>query len=236
MKKLFTLLALIGVAVALWVSGRDRLREAGNHLGVGNKTVGPIARFVYRNDPWHSAAYPLALEKMALTPDDAYLDIACGAGGLLSQALETVDHAAGLDHSQAGIDVAREANAAALEAGRLELHEGDAGDLPWEDATFDAVSNLNTIHVMEDPLPLLREAHRVLKPGGRFLLVTQSPEALEGPMWGLMRSMLVLHSDDELASMLRDVGFSAVEAYSPDGDRQVGYGIKAVVDENEASG
>ncbi len=230
MRTIIKVLALLGVGILLWFRGRDWAGYVGDHVGVGRKTTGPIARALYRHDPWHRTAYPMALEKLALAPDDTYLDIACGGGTLLSLALETVDRAAGLDHSPAAVEVARETNAAALEAGRLELREGDAADLPWDDGSFDAVSNLNTIHTMQEPRPLLREAHRVLKPGGRFLLITQSAESLEGPMWGWMRRLLVLHGDSELASMLRDVGFSEVEAYSPDGDRQVGYGIKATVE------
>ena len=45
-----------------------------------------------------------------------------------------------------------------------DVREGDANDLPWEDDTFDAVSIANAMHLIEEPMPLLREIqHRPIR-------------------------------------------------------------------------
>ena len=83
------------------------------------------------------------------------------------------------------------------------------------------------MHIIDEPMPVLREACRVLKPGGRFVAITQAREPIEGPLWAPIRSGMTLHTDAELMALLTDAGFTDIEAY-PTGDMgQLGYGVKA---------
>ena len=226
MRRLLAITLLIGVGIVLSLRGLDWLTRLGNAVGFGRKPVGPISKRFFKHDPMHASAYPIVLEKLALSPDDYYLDIACGGGKLLAAALEIVDHAAGLDHSSAAVEAARESYASEIADGRLDVREGDAGELPWEERTFDAVSIANAMHVIDDPRPVLREAFRVLKPGGRFVLITQAKEPIEGPLWAPLRRGMALYTDAELTDMLTNVGLTRVEAYATSDMGQLGYGIK----------
>lgn len=103
-------------------------------------------------------------------PEDArsLLDVGCNEGAFL-------EYAGGLWPSLrlAGVEI----NATALKEARrrlpeAELHEAPAEALPFPDASFDCVACIEVIeHVgAAYRAPALREAHRVLRSGGRFLL------------------------------------------------------------------
>ena len=55
-------------------------------------------------------------------------------------------------------------------ASRLAFETGDAKALPYEDHSFDTVFSNTILHHIPDPLPFLREARRVLRPGGALLI------------------------------------------------------------------
>ena len=120
----------------------------------------------------HGEGWRICHERLALTREDRLLDVGCGGGTFLAQALEVVDQAAGIDHSPDMVALTKENNAEAVAEGRLDVRLGDAAALPWEDATFDAESNSAALFFATDPPAVLREAARVLKPGGRFVIVT----------------------------------------------------------------
>lgn len=83
------------------------------------------------------------------------------------------------------------------------------------------------MRIIDDPKPVLRAACRVLRPGGRLVVITQAKEPLEGPLWASVRQAMTWHTDAELRTLLTTAGFSDVEAY-PTGDMgQLGYGIKS---------
>lgn len=59
---------------------------------------------------------------------------------------------------------------ALIDAGQLDLKVGDAGAMPWDAATFDAILSVHTIYFWPEPAGSLAEARRVLRSGGRFVL------------------------------------------------------------------
>src|SRR5205085_5189528 len=82
----------------------------------------------------------------------------------------------------AGLDVTPELLAVARE--RLpgaDLREGDMETLPFDDAAFDAVLGINAFQFAGDPRRALREAARVLRPGGRVVAsLFAAPERCQG--------------------------------------------------------
>jgi SAM-dependent methyltransferase len=97
-------------------------------------------------------------------PNCKALDLCCGQGNasqaLLSRGCEVI----GIDFSPAMLAFARQR---ALKAAFI---EGDAQNLPFDDAEFDiAVSNLGVCHIPDQPRALA-EARRVLRPGGKFAM------------------------------------------------------------------
>ncbi|MCC7386510.1 MAG: methyltransferase domain-containing protein [Deltaproteobacteria bacterium] len=75
-----------------------------------------------------------------------------------------------IDAADSMLEVARANIAASPHAGRIILEKRDAKNLEQPDHSFDTVYSNTILHHLPDPLPFLREAWRVLKPGGVLLI------------------------------------------------------------------
>lgn len=107
----------------------------------------------------------------------------------------------------------------AADLGRaVDLREGDASRLPWGPCSFDTVVVTLCLCSVPDPRGALTEAHRVLVPGGRLLLldhVASSAGPLRALQWLLERATVPLageHFTRRQLPLVRDVGFEVVEA------------------------
>jgi ubiquinone/menaquinone biosynthesis C-methylase UbiE len=76
----------------------------------------------------------------------------------------------GIDLAQSMLAHAEEHRRASGHDDRLEFRVGDAKALEFPDGSFDVVFSNTTLHHIADPRPVLREARRVLRPGGVLLL------------------------------------------------------------------
>ncbi len=98
------------------------------------------------------------------------LDVGCGDGTFLYLARQRYDLLHGIDIVEDRLDVAR---AWADEVGvSLDLHcmNVDLAPLPYGDEMFDAVVCIAVIEFVFDPIRLIKEMHRVLKPGAQLIL------------------------------------------------------------------
>lgn len=137
------------------------------------------------------------LDLADLEGDEVLLDLGCGRGLLLVEAAKRLPggEAVGVDRWTAK-DLSANTPAGALHNARLEgvtvhVETGDARELPFEDETFDAVVSSYVLHNIPgagDRRRAVREIDRVLKPGGRLVLVDlartdEYVAALRGAGW-----------------------------------------------------
>jgi ubiquinone/menaquinone biosynthesis C-methylase UbiE len=92
------------------------------------------------------------------------LDLGAGTGLLTVRLAKKGFQLVGIDLNSKALERARQ-NAGA-EGVEIEFQEGDGASLTWETESFDAVTSLNLLHETDDPAAVLKEAHRILKPGG----------------------------------------------------------------------
>jgi ubiquinone/menaquinone biosynthesis C-methylase UbiE len=169
-----------------------------------------------------------ALRQMTVTlaeiaAGDVVLDVGCGTGALTMAAGRVVGatgHVHGIDPSPDMIAVAR--RKATRSDAPIDYQIASVAALPFPDGTFDAVVNCLVMHHLLDDLKhrAVTEMRRVLRPGGRLLIVDFRRSKGHG---GHLPNVIHRHHHGgdahDLSGLLKSAGFSEVEV----GDTNVGF-------------
>jgi len=99
-------------------------------------------------------------------------DLGCGTGHLTRLLAPFVRRVIGVDASQAMLELAR---AHTSDLSNVDLRSGDLETLPLDNASLDAAILALVLHNVANPGIVLREAARVLRPGGRLLVLDMMP-------------------------------------------------------------
>jgi SAM-dependent methyltransferase len=178
---------------------------------------GPQARAFYRDPLYHRPNFKAILKVLGLKDDDYLLEVGCGGGAFLEDALRSGCKAAAIDHSSEMVRLAREVNREAINQNRLEIREGEADSLPYPDGTFTCAVMTGVFGFIANPLKALSEIRRVLAGGGRFVLFTGSKELRGTPAAPEpVASRLHFYEDQELEELARKAGFAEAVVERPD--------------------
>jgi SAM-dependent methyltransferase len=210
----------------------------------------------YEADRLHQGAGQLDRERSRelvarfLPPAPAtVLDIGGGPGGHACWLAAQGYRVHLIDITPLHVELARQASARQPEAPLASAEVGDARALSWPDGAADAVVLFGPLYHLTDRadrLRALREAHRVLRPGGAFLAaaISRFASALDGLCRGFLKDPqftdivrrdltdgqhrnptgrpeyfmdTFFHSPDELRSEVAEVGFAAADVYAVEG-------------------
>ncbi len=169
--------------------------------GLLGKLAGLLFRINREGNEW-------TIGLLEILPTDHVLEIGFGPGLAIQRAaaLAMRGRVAGVDFSETMLTQARNRNAAAIAAGRVELKLGDAAALPYPDDSFDKVFAANVIYFWRDPLAYLREVRRVLKPGGRLALYLIAKEDMAKFKF-TQTGVYTLYTGEEVVRLLVQAGF-----------------------------
>ena len=150
---------------------------------------------------------------LGLMPGDGVLDVACGPGNYTREFARLV----GADGLAVGIDASPTMLARAVRdtpGEGVAYVRGDAVELPFRDASFDAVCCFAALHLFAEPFVALDHMARVLTPGGRIAIFTScrmrsAPLRIVNDVIGTRSGMRVFE-EDEIVDALEARGFADV--------------------------
>jgi ubiquinone/menaquinone biosynthesis C-methylase UbiE len=189
------------------------------------------------------------LERFLPPPPATVLDIGGGPGGHACWLAARGYQVHLLDITPLHVELARQASSRQPETPLASTEVGDARALPWDAATSDAVVLFGPLYHLTDRadrLQALREAHRVLRPGGVLLAaaISRFASALDGLCRGFLKDPqfaeivwrdltdgqhrnptgrpeyfmdTFFHHPDELRGEVTEAGFAAVRVYGVEG-------------------
>ena len=125
-----------------------------------------------------AAVEAAVLEALGSKPIRDLVDLGTGTGRMIQLLGPRASRAVGLDASHAMLSVAR-ANLERAGLTGVELRQGDIYAPPFPRNAFDLVIIHQVLHYLDDPTRAIREAARLVAPGGRILVVDFAPHGLE---------------------------------------------------------
>lgn len=155
--------------------------------------------------------------KAELQPGETVLDLGCGGGIdalIASRLVGETGHVYGIDVTTQMIQLA-EQNAAQAGQANITFLEGQIERLPLSDESVDVVLSNCVINFSDDKPGVMREALRVLKPGGRFVVsdivsFAPIPEECFQPLCRIVGCTKGMSSRADYLTMMEDAGFERV--------------------------
>lgn len=153
------------------------------------------------------------LSNVDIKPTDTLLDVGCGGGRTVSRLAEKATKAQvyGIDYSADCVRWATEFNSVAVANGKVEILNASVDNLPFDEGKFDIVFAVETTYFWPDLLKGFKEICRVLKKGGRLVIINEAYTSLEfkernDAYWA--EGKMKIFSPKEFRKMLLEVGFS----------------------------
>ena len=183
-----------------------------------SKPEGLMGRLLVKSmNRFHAGLASWGTEQFGVVSPDAHiLDVGCGGGANVAQWLKKCmdGKVYGLDYSDVCVAEAKRINHDAILSGRCQIFHGSVSEIPVQDCTLDVVSAYETVYFWPDITKDFAEVCRVLKPGGRFLIVNEiSGENESEKKWEGMVKGLKLLKPAQYNQVLQNAGFSHVETF-----------------------
>ena len=187
-----------------WITDRRARRPSGE-----------MSRDVYRNPTHHWPNFLAMLDVLNLGPSDNLLEVGCGGGAFLHEALKSRCIASAVDHSPDMVKLATEQNQESIARGKLKISVSEADSLRFPDKTFTCAVMTGVLGFLPDAPRTFKEVFRVLANGGRFVTFSGSKQLRGTPAAPEpMASRLHFYEADEIENMAQRAGFKEAKVKS----------------------
>ncbi|MBN2040449.1 MAG: class I SAM-dependent methyltransferase [Spirochaetes bacterium] len=177
------------------------------------KPSGGFGRFVGRSmNIGHTGIRRWGIKQITVNPDAYILDIGCGGGRAVKELASMTSDGKifGIDYSENMTELSKRVNKSFINKGIVEIKHGSVSSLPFEDNMFDIVTAFETYYFWPDLISDLKEILRVLKHGGKLLLVNEVYKDAKfekrNNKWVELLQMQ-LHTPDEYKQFLNKAGY-----------------------------
>ena len=169
----------------------------------------------------HSRVTDWGLSHIVVKPADAVLDIGCGGGRTIGKlsTMASQGKIYGVDHSPDSVAHSRKANRQEIDAGKVTIVEGSVSHLPVEANFFDLATGIETHFFWPNLAGDMREVLRVLKRGGKLLIVAEVYRGAQATASKMMEKYaskmgLKFMTESEHREMFEEAGFAAVQVFT----------------------
>lgn len=166
----------------------------------------------------HSRVTDWGLSHVVIDKQSTILDVGCGGGRTLSKLAGMAPEGKiyGVDHSEASVVASTKTNANWIAIGRVQVRHGSVSQLPFPDEMFDLVTAVETHFWWPDMLAGMREIKRVLKIGGKALIIAEVYKGAASPMSRMIekhapKTGLRLLDIEEHRDLFARTGYSQIE-------------------------
>lgn len=183
------------------------------------KPTGWLGRFtLWRMNASHSKLTDWGLQHVSVEKHYTILDVGCGGGrtvGMLA-AIATHGKVYGIDFSEESVAASKRTNARWIAMGRVDIRHGSVSQLPFSGAKFDLVTAVETHFWWPTLSADIREIFRVLKPGGKLIIIAEIYKGANTTAAKLAekyasRTGMTLLSVDEHRELFAKAGYSDVK-------------------------
>ena len=146
-------------------------------LNQWRKPTGQLGRILaWMLNVSHSKGANWGLQHIIIEKDFSILDVGCGGGEFVHElaGIATEGKVYGIDYSAECVAVSRKTNRLGVKLGRVEILNGSVSALPFSNQMFDLVTAVNSHYYWPDLISDMQEVLRVLKLGGRLVVIGES--------------------------------------------------------------
>jgi SAM-dependent methyltransferase len=176
-------------------------------------------RFAGRFFTWmmngsHARLTDWAFTHLEISEGVTAMDVGCGGGRTINKLAAKAAQVYGVDYAAGSVAASRAHNKRLIAEGRVHVQQASVSRLPFPDDKFDLVTAVETQYYWPNLRGDMKEILRVLKPGGRLLVVAESyrgarNDSVLGPMMKLLGSSRL--SKDDHRTLFLEAGYERVE-------------------------
>jgi SAM-dependent methyltransferase len=167
----------------------------------------------------HEALTLWGLTHVNIEPNYVILDVGCGGGKTVSRLAQraALGKVFGIDYSADMVEYSRKVNKKLIAENRVEIIEGSVEKTGFPDNFFDLVTAIETYYFWPSLPDALREIKRVLKSGGRLLMVN---EMVKDGVYEIKKAKMIKKAHvqliplEEIRQIMESVGFADIQVFT----------------------